>query len=121
MNKQEKESVKKAIIKKIESSKKNIETFKDLSKPVSPDNAIGRLTRMEAINSKSINEASLAKSKRTLNMLEKSLKMINDPDFGYCINCEEPIAYKRLLIVPEAPFCIACANKIDLRIGSKIT
>jgi len=76
---------------------------------------------MEAINSKSINEASLAKSKRTLNMLEKSLKMINDPDFGYCINCEEPIAYKRLLIVPEAPFCIACANKIDLRIGSKIT
>jgi DnaK suppressor protein len=113
MNKQEKEDVKKAIVKKIESLKMNIETFKELSKPVVPDNAIGRLTRMEAINSKSINEASLSKSKRTLKALEKSLKMINDPDFGYCMNCEEPIPYKRLLIMPEAVSCVACASKID--------
>jgi hypothetical protein len=28
-------------------------------------------------------------------------KMIDDPDFGYCITCDEPIGYKRLMIMPE--------------------
>lgn len=113
MNKREKQSIKAAIIKKIGSLKINIVKFKDLTKPVSPDNAIGRLTRMEAINSKSINDASLANLKQTLGKLEKSLKMIDDPDFGYCVNCEEPIPHKRLLIMPESLFCVTCANKID--------
>jgi len=112
MNTKEKEVLRKIIIEKIEDFKKKLKTFKTLSKPVSPDNAIGRITRMEAINSKSMNEASLAKSTHTLNKLQKSLKMIDDPDFGYCINCEEPIPYKRLLIMPETPFCVSCAQNI---------
>jgi DnaK suppressor protein len=113
MNTKEKERIRQIIIEKIDDFKKKIETFKKLSKPVPPDNAIGRITRMEAINSQSINQASLEKSKHRLNRLEKSLKMINDPDFGYCMNCEEPIPYKRLLIMPEAPFCVSCTQKID--------
>ena len=113
MNKEEKENIRQVILEKIVTLKKNIETFKDLSKPVAPDNAIGRLTRMEAINSRSINEASLSKSRQTLNLLNKSLLMINDPDFGYCINCEEPIPYKRLMIIPEVPFCVPCLTKMS--------
>ena len=113
MNTKEKKRIIQIIIEKIDQVKKNVETFKKLSKPVSPDNALGRITRMEAINSKSISEASLEKSKQTLNRLQKSLKRVNDPDFGYCINCEEPIPYKRLLIMPETPFCVSCAQKIN--------
>jgi DnaK suppressor protein len=113
MNKEKKETIHQAITERIKVMEKSVETFKKLSAPVSPDNAIGRITRMEAINSKSINEASLAKSKHNLNQLKKSLKRINDPDFGYCNNCEESIAYKRLLIMPEALFCVACAGKIN--------
>lgn len=112
MNKDEKEKIKKTIIEKIEVLKKKIATLADLSKPVAPDNAIGRLTRMEAINSKSINEASLAKTKQTLRDLKQSLRLIDDPDFGYCRHCEESIPYKRLLIVPEAVLCVSCAEKI---------
>lgn len=115
MKLEEKEHLKKVITEKIENLKKSIITFKNLSKPVSPDNAIGRITRMEAINSKVINEASLEKSKQTLTRLVKSLEKIETPDFGYCTNCEEPIPYKRLLILPEAPFCVLCAGKIDGR------
>ncbi len=100
------------IIEKIEEVKSKIVSFKDSSKPVSPDNAIGRLTRMEAINSKSISDASLANSKQRLTALQTSLKMIDDPGFGYCVHCEEPIPYKRLLIMPEARFCVVCAGKI---------
>ncbi len=115
MKPEEKEHLKKVIIKKIEALKKSLVVFKDLSQPVCPDNAIGRLTRMEAINSKAINEASFAKSKQTLTQLVKSLERIKRSDFGYCSNCEEPIPYKRLLIMPEAPFCVLCAGKIDDR------
>ncbi len=113
MNKIEKEKIKQAIIEKIEALKKQVETFEDLSKPVSPDNAIGRLTRMEAINSRSINEASLAKSNQTLIALKKALDFIDDPDFGYCRHCEEPIPHKRLIIMPEAVLCVTCAEKIS--------
>jgi DnaK suppressor protein len=80
---------------------------------VEPDNAIGRITRMEAINSKNMNEAALVKSTNTLDKLHRCLKKTDDPDFGYCMNCEEPIPYKRLLIMPEASLCVPCAQKIN--------
>lgn len=115
MKPEEKEEIRKVISEKICDLEKSVETFKKLSKPVAPDNAIGRITRMEAINSKSINEASLAKSKQTLKTLQKNLKLIDDPDFGFCGHCEEPIPFKRLLIMPEAPLCVACTGKLTGR------
>ena len=113
MNPDQKQEIKQAIIKKMNSLRKTIETFGDLSKPVSPDNAIGRLTRMEAINSRSINEASLTKSKLTLKALKKALDSIETPDFGFCLHCDEPIPHKRLRIMPEAFLCVGCAEKLS--------
>lgn len=113
MNPDQKQEIKKALIDKINALKKTIQTFDDLSKPVPPDNAIGRLTRMEAINSRSINEASLTKSKLTLKALKKALSSIDSPDFGFCGHCEEPIAHKRLMIMPEASLCVECADKLS--------
>ena len=107
-----KEKLKDHINKKIEDLKKNIASYKQLSQPVSPDNAIGRLTRMEAINSKSINEAALNRAKQTLSKMERALMKINDPDFGLCRECEEPIPYARLMIVPESDLCVQCAEGI---------
>ncbi len=68
---------------------------------------------MEAINSRSINQASLAKSKQVLKQLEKSIREIDHPDFGYCQSCEEPIPLKRLMIMPESILCVACAQKAE--------
>ena len=113
MNDAQKEEIRQAIIGKIEDLKKSIDAFGDLSKPVAPDNAIGRLTRMEAINSRSINEASLAKAKQTLTALEKALDAIDEEEFGECLHCEEPIPYKRLMIMPEASLCVGCAEKLS--------
>jgi DnaK suppressor protein len=95
---------------KIEDLKKDIKSYRLNSQPVAPDNAIGRLTRMEAINSKSINEATLNKSEQTLSKMERALKMVDDPDFGLCRECEEPIPFARLMIVPESDLCVQCAE-----------
>ncbi len=113
MNRDERKKIRQAIVEKIQDLEKKAVTYKDLSKPVAPDNAIGRITRMEAINSRSINEASLAKATQTLKDLKTALGLIEDPDFGYCRHCEEPISYKRLLIMPEAALCVACVQKIQ--------
>ena len=98
------------IKKKIEDLKKDITSYQLNSRPVAPDNAIGRLTRMEAINSKGINEATLKKSKQTLSKMERTLMTIDDPDFGLCRECEEPIPFARLMIVPESDLCVQCAE-----------
>ena len=110
MDNQQKEMLKGHIQQRIEDIKENITSYRALIHPISPDNAIGRLTRMEAINSKSINEAALNKAKQTLLKLERALMIIDNSDFGLCRECEEPIPLARLMIVPESDLCVQCAH-----------
>jgi len=104
----DKKEVHRKIIEEVESIKENILTLGKMSKPVSPDNAIGRLTRMEAINAKSINDANIRTAKNRLMNLEKALERVEYPDFGMCRLCEEPIPLKRLMILPESNVCVQC-------------
>ena len=110
MENHQRADLKKKIEEKIQSTKEAIANYKVLTKPVSPDNAIGRLTRMEAINSKSINEAALTKAEETLSQLERAMNQLDDPDFGICRECGEPIPAARLLIMPETERCVPCAE-----------
>ncbi len=112
MDTEKREKLKNHIIKKIDGAKADIKTYQTLTQPISPDNAIGRLSRMEAINSKSINEAALNMARQTLQKLERALIKIDDPDFGLCRECEEPIPFARLMIVPESDLCVQCAQAV---------
>ncbi len=78
------------------------------SKPVAPDNAIGRLTRMEAINAKSISEASLSNARDRLSRLKAALSRLDEEEFGICRECEEPIPAGRIMIMPESIYCVKC-------------
>ncbi|UCG78294.1 MAG: TraR/DksA C4-type zinc finger protein [Nitrospirota bacterium] len=108
MTVRKKEELKKKVLDQIESLKTEIKSHEEASKPVSPDNAIGRLTRMEAINAKSISEASLSSARLRLKKLENTLKRIDRDDFGLCALCEEPIPLKRLMLMPETTKCVDC-------------
>jgi len=111
MDARQKETLTHHIQKTIAGLKQDIDAFKALTQPIAPDDSIGRLTRMEAINSKSINEAALRKARDKLSRLERALRNIDDPDFGLCRECEEPIPFARLMAMPESGFCVACAEK----------
>jgi DnaK suppressor protein len=111
MDKDQKETLTDHIRKTISELKEDIEAYKALTQPIAPDDSIGRLTRMEAINSKSINEAALRKARTKLSRLERILRDIDDPDFGLCQTCEEPIPFARLMAMPESSLCVACAGK----------
>lgn len=94
----------------IEKTKKSIATYQELTKPVAPDVAYGRVSRMDAINNKSIFEAALRKNQEKLKNLEFMLQEIDSDDFGNCVKCGNAIAIERLLIRPESIRCQQCAD-----------
>mgnify|MGYP002636648209 CR=1 FL=1 len=91
-------------------TEKKVAEYKELTKPVEPENAIGRISRMDAINNKSVIEAALRKSKEKLEKLKIALSKIDDKDFGLCARCHKPIPLGRILIMPQAQKCVACSQ-----------
>lgn len=104
------EDIKQIIIDEIAKTELQVERLERVTKPVEPDEAIGRLTRMEAIGSKSVNEAALRQAEDRLRALKYVLTKVDEPDFGICVGCNQPIAVERLLVIPESTYCIDCAN-----------
>lgn len=94
----------------IADSKEIIESLKEKTKPISPDNAIGRISRMDAIGNKSINDAALRKAQERLTRLNYALTNIDRPDFGICIDCDEEIPLGRIMAMPESTLCVSCAE-----------
>ena len=98
------------IISEIEKTEKLIREYTELTKPVEPENAIGRISRMDAINNKSVTEATLRKAKDKLGKLKFALSRVDDDYFGRCISCKKPIPLGRILIMPQARTCVSCSS-----------
>lgn len=111
MTNQEKEQLRELIPQRIDSIKRDIEDLVELTKPIEPDCAIGRVSRMDAINNKSINDAGLIKKRLQLEGLEASLISLEDKNFGKCLVCGNEIQMGRILIMPESRKCMACASR----------
>lgn len=102
---------KELIEKQIAELKETIASMAESVKPIEPDTAIGRLSRMEAIQAKSISESNLKQKRMRLQRLEAALKRIERGTFGLCSVCEEDIPEKRLKIAPESTVCMDCLNE----------
>jgi len=100
------------VLEEITSIEEEIPRVKEETRPVAPDNAIGRLTRMEAIGAKAIAEAQLRTLKNRLRRLEAQLEKVEnrDPELGRCLECGEDIPKARLLARPESIRCVECLN-----------
>ena len=95
----------------MELTKDDISELEEMTKPIAPENAIGRISRMDAINNKSVNEASLRNAQAKLSQLEDALyRLDNDGNFGNCRKCGNKIQEGRLLLMPESPLCVPCAR-----------
>lgn len=93
----------------IESTGKEIEELIELTKPISLDNSIGRLSRMDAINNRAINEKALRDKKRLLQKLERAKERAEKGELGTCLKCGEKIPFGRLKIMPYTTRCVKCA------------
>lgn len=90
-------------------TEQKIRQLKEQSQPISPENSLGRISRMDAINNKSIVEASLREAEQKMMRLKVALEKIDHPDFGICIRCKQPIPEGRLMLMPQAAKCVHCA------------
>lgn len=99
---------KKLLEESLENVKKDIQDLTESSKPIKPENSLGRLTRMDAIGQKSINDHALNNAKLKLQKIEAALKRIEEDEYGYCVECGDEITEKRLNAVPESPQCVEC-------------
>lgn len=84
--------------------------YRELTKPISPENAIGRVSRMDAINNKSVNESALRQAEQKLKDLNRVMEKAGSKDFGICLRCKKPIPVGRLMIRPESLYCVPCSG-----------
>ncbi|TDI76468.1 MAG: TraR/DksA family transcriptional regulator [Bacteroidetes bacterium] len=106
----EKLQIRKRITEEIISTEKMVEKYQELTKPIAPENAIGRVSRMDAINNKRVNDLALKNTELKLINLRVALSRIDDADFDICIRCQNPIPIGRILLIPQAITCVNCTR-----------
>ncbi|MFT5207132.1 MAG: DnaK suppressor protein [Candidatus Omnitrophota bacterium] len=109
LSNEEKVGIKAEILRRKSEAEQSAESLLEQVKPVSPDSSIGRITRMDAIQQKSVAEANLLNANETILSLTEALKNLDNPSFGICILCQKPIAIERVLALPQSKKCVHCA------------
>jgi DnaK suppressor protein len=110
MDADEKNKIRTKLADEIKETRTKVSKYLELSQPISPENAIGRISRMDAINNKSVLEAALREAQSKLIQLKKIIKKIESSDFGLCKICKKNIPFGRLMIRPESELCVNCAK-----------
>ncbi len=110
LSEEQRNQVRQTIQDHIREAEKEVEILKELTAAVAPDDSIGRISRMDAINNKSVNDSAYRKTRSRLKRLQKVQDQVDDKDFGLCMRCGKPIAYDRILIMPEKRVCVNCSR-----------
>ena len=109
MTADDKDQLKEQILDQLVETKSRIADLEEITKPIAPDQALGRLTRLDGMLDKSVNEAALVRLREDQVRLQNAMVNIGRPDFGLCKNCLEPIPMARMEAMPQSTLCIACA------------
>jgi len=71
--------------------------------------SVGRLSRMDAMQQQAMANATSQRRKIEITQAKAALERIKHGEFGYCVECGEAIASKRLTHNPSITTCITCA------------
>lgn len=69
----------------------------------------GRLSRMDALQGQAMAQAVSARARERLQRIAAALRRLDAGDYGYCLECEEPIDIRRLNADPATSLCLDCA------------
>lgn len=111
VTKQQRQGLAKRISTEINTLKKIVAVMQESANLLTPESSDGRLSLRDMIKVKSNGERELRSARVRLNKFESALKKIDDPEFGTCFICEQPIPLRRLLDVPETTRCIKCEEE----------
>lgn len=108
MDTSEKAALKKHFQASREKLSQQLPLLKESAKPVAPDNALGRLTRMDAMQSQQIGKNAMQKVTAQITSIDHALGRMDQPDFGLCAECGTSIPLGRLQAMPGARHCVNC-------------
>ena len=111
MNEDQKNILRQRMENEISTCQSDIKRLEKSARPVAPDKALGRLTRMDSLNDQGISLAALQQRRERLYKLEQALEQVNRLDFGDCAFCGRPIPIERLMALPESTKCVTCASR----------
>ena len=86
-----------------------LEASKDASGVVELDTAIGRLSRMDAMQNQQMALELRRRQEQQLQRITNALKRITQNRYGLCGRCKQPIAEERLEVSPDVVMCVKCA------------
>lgn len=76
--------------------------------PVSLDDPIGRLSRMNAMQQQQMAQAQARHAKAELAAVRHALRRVENGSFGDCLDCGEEIDPRRLAARPAVTLCMGC-------------
>ena len=109
MTSEEKAQIQARAERKREDLLDRIAEYRELTKPIPPNDAIGRVSRMDAINNRSVNEAALRQLEKEAKGLAAAMDRMLEAKYGKCRRCGEDIPVGRLMLMPGAIHCVRCS------------
>ena len=109
MSPEELNQIRERANRKLSDLEERIAEYRELTKPIPPSEAIGRVSRMDAINNRSVNEAARRQLEEEKDQLEKAMDRMRDEKYGKCMRCGDDIPVGRLMLMPGASRCVRCA------------
>lgn len=112
MTKPEKIKLRKEVAKLLKELESDLIYLAEATKPIAPENAIGRISRMDAINNMNINKSLMRSKEEQKLRYEQLLEKLEHDDFGICSRCTGEIPYLRILRVPQSTICVNCVKEL---------
>jgi len=110
MDKEFEKEIKEKVLASIEKTKLDIADYKDMTLPEGLDDAVGRVSRMDAINNKSVTQAALRQAEEKLKKFNYVYSQIGKSGFGECARCGNLIPIGRIILMPQSIHCVNCAR-----------
>ena len=89
----------------------SIENAAESAAPVELDQQVqGRLSRMDAIQGQAMARATIERRRIEIAQINAAFKRMEQNEFGYCVECGDEIAPKRLELNPAIARCVECAD-----------
>jgi DnaK suppressor protein len=97
------------IVEELEKIRSESADSEEEREAIAPDVAIGRLSRLDAMQMQEVAKEADRRREERVSLLEMALEQLDSGTYGQCARCGEDIAFERLKVTPEATACTGCA------------
>lgn len=105
------QAARRRILAELDALRSQDDDAREARRPVELDQqSVGRLSRMDALQNQAMAQGQSRRREARERQLRAALARIQEGEYGYCTECGEHIAARRLEFDVAAPTCIACAS-----------